>query len=113
MAHRTVAIIAAKCCEGKAQEAYTALPISECVDYNCVKSDILKIYELVPEAYCQKFRICHKQESQTHVEFAHEKEVYFDRWCNSRKVGTDFEKLRQVILIEEFKRFVRDNINMR
>ena len=95
---------------GKAQEAYTALPISECVDYNSVKNAILKAYELVPEAYRQKFRNYRKQESQTHVEFAHEKEVYFDRWCNSREVGTDFEKLRQVILIEEFKRCVRDDI---
>ena len=43
------------------------------------------------------------------VEFAHEKEVYFDRWCNSREVGTDYEKLRQVILIE-FKRCVCDDI---
>ena len=95
---------------GKAQEAYTALPISECVDYNSVKNAILKAYELVPEAYRQKFRNYRKQESQTHVEFAHEKEVYFDRWCNSKEVGTDFEKLRQVILIEEFKRCVRDDI---
>ena len=95
---------------GKAQEAYTALPISECVDYNSVKNAILKAYELVPEAYRQKFRNYRKQESQTHVEFPHEKEVYFDRWCNSREVGTDFEKLRQVILIEEFKRCVRDDI---
>ena len=95
---------------GKAQEAYTALPISECVDYNSVKNAILKAYELVPEAYRQKFRNYREQESQTHVEFAHEKEVYFDRWCNSREVGTDFEKLRQVILIEEFKRCVRDDI---
>ena len=87
-----------------------ALPISECVDYNSVKNTILKAYELVPEAYHQKFRNYRKQESQTHVEFAHEKEVYFDRWCNSREVGTDFEKLRQVILIEEFKRCVRDDI---
>ena len=94
----------------KAQEAYTALPISECGDYNCVINAILKAYELVPEAYRQKFRNYHKQESQTHVEFAHEKEMYFDRWCNSREVGTDFEKLRQVILIEEFKRCVRDDI---
>ena len=38
------------------------------------------------------------------------KEVYFVRWCNSREVGTDFEKLRQVILIEEFIRCVRDDI---
>ena len=30
----------------KAQEAYTALPISECVDYNCLKNAILKAYEL-------------------------------------------------------------------
>ena len=38
------------------------------------------------------------------------KKCTFDRWCNSREVGTDFEKLRQVILIEEFKRCVRDDI---
>ena len=88
---------------GKAQEAYTTSPISECVNYNSVKNAILKAYELVPEAYRQKFRNYRKQESQTHVEFAHEKEVYFDRWCNSREVGTDFEKLRQVILIKSSK----------
>ena len=73
------------------------MPISECVDYSCVKNAILKACELVPEAHCQKFRNYCKQESQTLVEFAHEKEVYFDRWGNSREVGTGFEKLRQVI----------------
>ena len=36
--------------------------------------------------------------------------MYFDRWCNSREVGRDFEKLRQVILIEECKRCVCDDI---
>ena len=58
----------------------------------------------------KKLRNYRKQESQTHVEFAHEKEVYFNRWCNSREVGTDFEKLRQVILIEEFKMCVPGDI---
>ena len=84
---------------GKAQEAYTALPISECVDYN--QKHIVRNSENI-----------RKQKSQTHVEFAHEKEVYFDRWCNSREVGTDFEKLifTQVILIKEFKRCVCDDI---
>ena len=106
MAHSPVTSVV----KGKAQEAYTALPISECVDYNCVKNAIFKAYELVPGAYCQKFRNYRKQEIQNHVEFAHEKEVYFDRWCNSREVGTDFEILRQVILIEELKRCVRDDI---
>ena len=108
MAHRPVAFITAKCFEGKAQEAYTAFPISECVDYNCLKNAILKAYELVPEPYRQAYR---KQESLTHVEFAHEKDAV-DRCCNSGEVGTDFEKLRQVILIEMFKRCVRDNIKI-
>ena len=40
--------------KGKAQEAYTALLISECVNYDCVKNAILKAYELVPKAYRQK-----------------------------------------------------------
>ena len=80
------------------------------MDYTCLENAILKAYELVPEAYRQKFRNYCKQESETHVEFAHEKEVYFDRWCSSREVGTDFEKLRQIILIEEFKRCARDDI---
>ena len=65
--------------KGESQETYTALLISECVDYNCVQNAILKAYKLVPEAYRQKFGNYRKQESQTHVEFAHEKEVYFDR----------------------------------
>ena len=82
------------------------------MNYNCVKNAILKAYELVPEAYRQKFRNYCKQESQTHVKFAPEKEVYFNRWCNSREVGTDFEKLRQVILFEEFKRCVHDDIKV-
>ena len=51
-----------------------------------------------------------QNKNQTHVKFAHEKEVYLNRLCNSREVGTDFKKLRQFILIEEFKRCVCDDI---
>ena len=56
-----------------------------------------------PEAYRQKFRNCQREISQTFVEFARVKEQLFDRWCHSKKVNKDFEKLRQLILIEEFK----------
>ena len=39
----------------------------------------IKGYELVPEAYRQKFRNCKKDSNQTHVEFARNKEQLFDR----------------------------------
>ena len=31
------------------------------------------------------------------------KEQLFDKWCSSKKVGHDFDKIWQLLLIEEFK----------
>ena len=56
------------------------------------------------------FRNCLKYDSKTHVEFAREKENLFNRWCHSKEVGQDFEKLKQIVLLEEFKDKVRPDI---
>ena len=87
---------------GKACEIYTQLSLEQSSDYDKVKELILKAYELVPEAYRQKFRNCRKENDQTHVEFARTKEQLFDRWCSSKKIGSDYPKLRQLMLVEEF-----------
>ena len=50
MANRKMAFITAKCLKRKkAQEAFTALPISECLHHDSVKNAILKAYYLEPE----------------------------------------------------------------
>uniref|UniRef100_UPI0035902877 trichohyalin-like isoform X1 n=1 Tax=Myxine glutinosa TaxID=7769 RepID=UPI0035902877 len=97
---------------GKAQEIYSALPMDQCADYEVLKKHILKAYELVPEAYRQKFRNARKRESETHVEFARVKENMFDRWCESKGVGKDFETLRDLILVEEFQQCVHEDIKV-
>ena len=74
---------------GTAREIYTQLSLEQSSNYDKVKELILKGYELVPEAYRQKFRDCRKEHDQTHVEFARTKEQLFDRWCSSKKVGSD------------------------
>ncbi|KAJ8039916.1 hypothetical protein HOLleu_14069 [Holothuria leucospilota] len=71
---------------GKAQEVYSTLSIEDSMDYDKVKKAILQAYELVPEAYRQKFRKYRKADTQTYVEFAYQKERHFDRWCASKKV---------------------------
>ena len=91
---------------GKARGIYTQLSLEQSSDYDKVKELILKAYELVPEAYRQKFRDCRKEHDQTHVEFARTKEQLFDRWCSSKKVGSDHAKLRQLMLVEKFKRCI-------
>ena len=77
---------------GKAREIYTQLPLDQSSDYDTVKNLILKAYELVPEAYRQKFRNCRKEHDQTHVEFARTKEQLFDRWCSSKDVTLPVKK---------------------
>ena len=38
------------------------------------------------------------------------KELLFDRWCSSKNVDHDFGKLRQLLLLEEFKWGVSNEI---
>ncbi len=90
---------------GKAREVYSALSLEQSGEYDVVKSAVLHAYELVPEAYRQKFRNLTKVDECTHVEFAREKENLFDRWCISMKV-TSKEQLRELVLLEEFKHCV-------
>ena len=65
--------------KGKASEVYLALKPEQTSDYQTVKETLLKAYELVPEAYRQKFRNFKKEADKTHVEFAREKGRLFDR----------------------------------
>ena len=95
---------------GKAREIYTQLSLEQSSNYDKVKELILKGYELVPEAYRQKFRDCKKEHDQTHVEFARTKEQLFDKKCSSKKVGSDHAKLRQLLLVEEFKRCINSDV---
>ena len=88
---------------GKAREIYAALSLDQSSEYDTVKTAILNAYELAPEAYRQKFRGSTKGDTQTYVEFAREKERLFDRWCASMGVEEDFKKLRELMILEEFK----------
>ena len=47
---------------------------------------------------------------QTHVEFVRTKERLLDRGCSSKKIGSDYSKLRQLMLVEEFKRCINSDV---
>ena len=74
---------------GKAQEVLASISLEDSLDYEIVKTTVLRAYELVPEAYRQKFRSCKKSPDRTFMEFAREKATLFDRWCTATKT-TDF-----------------------
>ena len=96
---------------GKAQRVYVALSDDQCLDYDVVKSEILKAYHLVPEAYRQKFRSARRDGTQTHVEFARIKRDAFEQWLRSSNVST-FDQLCELILLEEFNSCTSKDISV-
>ncbi len=58
-----------------------SLSNSDGLKYAVVKSD-LKAYELVPEAFRQRFTGW-KKGDKSHLEFARDLSAQFDRWCVS------------------------------
>ncbi|XP_041867352.1 uncharacterized protein LOC121656366 [Melanotaenia boesemani] len=87
---------------GRAQEAFSVLSVSDSQDYVKVKAAVLQAYELVPEAYRQRFRSCGKAAGQSYLEFARDLKLHFTRWCSAAKVA-DFERLCELILLEQLK----------
>ena len=96
---------------GKAQEAYSALTIDDSKVYEMVKAAVLKAYELVPEAYRQRFRSWEKSGKQTHMEFARDLKIHFNRRCNSLSVES-YGDLCELIVLEQFKNTVPSQIAM-
>ena len=110
MTKRTLGLINTVCSKRKSTGNLHQLSLEQASNYDTVKEVILKGYELVPEAYRQKFRNCEKQSNQTFVEFARTKEQLFDRWCDSEKVEREYKNLRELFLVEEFKRCIHVDI---
>ena len=69
-----------------------------------MKKHILNAYELVPESYRAKFRSLTRINDETYVEFAQKKSKTFQRWLDSRNIDGDFDKLKNLVLVEEFKK---------
>lgn len=67
------------------------------------------MYKLVPEAYHQRFKNWQRKERQTHVEVGRELTAHFDPWCAASNVST-FEELRDLVLLEQFRNIVTDNV---
>lgn len=94
---------------GKAQEAVAALSLEDSLNSDLMKAAILRTYELVPEAYRQRFRNHRKASSQTYVDFAREKALLFDKWSTACS-ATDFATRRELVLLDDFKKGVPDRM---
>ncbi|XP_014896674.1 uncharacterized protein LOC106952820 [Poecilia latipinna] len=94
---------------GKAQEAYVSLASAERKVYKSVKEAVLKAYKLVPEHYRQQFRNCRKAVKQSNTDLVRELNTQFYRWLSAEGVD-DFESLRDLMVLEQFKNIIPDRV---
>ena len=88
------------------------MPDEKSKDYGTVKQTVLKVYELIPEAYGLKIRARTMSEGETHVEFVRNKERLFDKWVKAKNVCGDYEKFRQLMLLKEIKQCIHPDIQL-
>ena len=87
---------------GKAQGAYSSMSAADSSSYVKIKSAVLKAYELVPEAYRQRFRAWERESGQTYVEFVRDLTTHFKRWLAALDIST-FDELCELVILEQFK----------
>ena len=96
--------------KSRAMDVILALKAEEDNDYEIIKEKVLKAYEMVPEKYRKLFREIKKEHDQSHVDFLRVKEKQLDRWLRSKNISDDFEKLKNIVLLEEFFNCVRTDV---
>ena len=69
----------------------------------------MTVYELVPEAYHQRFRSRKKLDNQTYTELARDLISQFNRWCASSEAKT-FVDLCNLMIREQLKNLMLDRV---
>nr|XP_027218239.1 uncharacterized protein LOC113810791 [Penaeus vannamei] len=76
-----------------------------------MKDAILKAYQLSAEYYRNRFRNCIKEQNQSFVEYMHKISKLQTRWLSASNVN-DYNKLKELVLLEQFIRGVSPEIRM-
>ena len=97
---------------GKALEAYARLSDSESSDYEVIKRAILKRYDLTAQAYRDKFRNAKQLPHENFREFSVRETGFWKHWCDSETVGTDFEKLEDLMLREQLMQSATNDLRI-
>ena len=74
-----------------------------------MKAAVLKVYELVPEAYRQHFRSRKRRDNQTYTELARDLTCQFNRWCAASEV-VRFDDLCNLVVLEQLKNSVPERV---
>ena len=98
--------------KGKALDVVLSLTPEEDQDYELIKERVLQSYAYIPEKYRKMFRNNKKSANQTYVDFLRSSEKCLEQWLRSNHVDQEYDKLKNLILFEQFNESVTPEIRM-
>ena len=96
---------------GKGRTKYLSLSVQQCQDYEIVKQEILKAYEVTAEFYHAKFRNCKLEQSMSFTDYSHEVSKLLNKWLSAAEINT-YEQLRETLCLEQFLSNIPSDIQM-
>ncbi|GFO00798.1 hypothetical protein PoB_002730300 [Plakobranchus ocellatus] len=87
---------------GRALDCYGRLSVEQAKDYEKVKEALMKRYDLTEDGYRRKFRTCKPAEGESSDMFIARIVTYLDRWIELSKMDKSYEKLKDLIVREQF-----------
>ena len=78
------------------------MPLTEASDYKCLKSALLKRYQLTEDGFRKKFRAARPEKYESPKQFVVRLNNYFCRWTDLAKIEKDFSGLKDLLLREQF-----------
>ena len=86
---------------GRALETFSRLPREEANDYESLKAEILKSYDLNENGYRKKFRGVKLFSGETYIQAYFRMQNYFNKWIKLGGCTETYEDLRDLIIREQ------------
>ncbi|CAG2216072.1 unnamed protein product [Mytilus edulis] len=88
--------------KGNALNVYALLPSDQALDYDALKTCLLKRYNMTEDGFKQKFRSCRPEFGETFQQFSVRLGSYFSRWIDMSNVLKTFDGLYDLMLRDQF-----------
>ncbi|CAC5415002.1 unnamed protein product [Mytilus coruscus] len=88
--------------KGNALNVYALLPSDQALNYDALKTCLLKRFNMTEDGFKQKFRSCRPESGETFQQFSVRLGSYFNRWIDMSNVLKTFDGLYDLMLRDQF-----------
>lgn len=88
--------------KGNALNVYALLPPEQALDYEALKTSLLKRFDMTEDGFKQKFRSCRPESGETFQQFSVRLGGYFSRWIEMSNIPKTFAGLYDLMLRDQF-----------